>query len=69
MTRRTLTKHFLVRHYSPPAYGDRPEPWTLEYVCGCGAELWDSEEGRGSTLGTPEEALEEHLAELVELAA
>lgn len=56
-------EHFLIRHQDPPVYGDRPEPWRVYYTCGCGAELWDDEEGRGSTPGTPDDALAKHIAE------
>ena len=60
----STTEHFLIPHYDPPVYGDRPEPWRRYATCACGEELWDEEEGRGSTPGTPEDALEEHIAEL-----
>lgn len=60
-----MTEHFLHRHYDPPVYGDRPEPWQLYYTCGgCGEELWTDEEGHGSTVGTPDDALQQHLDEL-----
>lgn len=58
-----MTDHFLIRHYDPPVYGDRPEPWRVYFTCGCGEELWEEEEGYGPTPGTPEDALEEHVAD------
>lgn len=59
------TDHYLERDAYPGSGGDRPTPWEVTYTCGgCGAELWTAEEGRGTTVGTPDEALEEHLAEL-----
>lgn len=64
------TSHHLVRTYYPPVYGDRPEPWELTFTCGlCGEELWNEQEGYGSTVGTPEEALERHIEELTQGAA
>lgn len=34
------------------------------YTCGgCGEELWSAEEGGGSSVGTPEEALLAHVHE------
>ncbi|MDO4254332.1 MAG: hypothetical protein Q4C81_04180 [Kocuria sp.] len=63
-TSRPIDQHFLIRHYSPPVYGDRPEPWQEEYLCACGEELWSAEEGQGSTPGTPEDALQEHLGRI-----
>jgi hypothetical protein len=56
------TKHFLIKDYYPPMYGDRPTPWEITYSCGlCGEELWTQQEGCGSPIGTPEDALEEHI--------
>lgn len=56
------TDHYLERHPYPGSGGDRPTPWEVTYYCGgCGEELWTAEEGRGSTVGTPDEALQHHL--------
>lgn len=59
----STTEHFLIPHYDPPVYGDRPEPWRRYATCSCGAELWEEEEGRGGTPGTADDALEAHIAE------
>lgn len=57
----STTDHYLDRHPYRGSYGDRPSPWQVEYTCGgCGEELWSAEEGRGTTVGTPEEALQDH---------
>ena len=58
----STTEHFLIPHYDPPVYGDRPEPWRRYATCSCGAELWEEEEGRGGTPGSPEDALARHVA-------
>lgn len=56
------TDHYLVRHPYAGTGGDRPTPWEVEYTCGgCGEPLWSAEEGRGTTVGTPDEALQHHL--------
>lgn len=59
------TDHYLERHSYSGSGGDRPTPWEVTYTCGgCGDELWTAEEGHGTTVGTPEEALQAHLDEL-----
>lgn len=60
----TTTDHFLIRHSHPGSYGDRPTPAELTFICGCGEELWTAEEGHGSSIGTPDEALQDHLDDL-----
>lgn len=56
--------HYLDRRPCPGSGGDRPTPWEVTYTCGgCGEELWSAEEGRGTTVGTPEEALQAHVHE------
>ena len=40
-------EHFVLVVPSPPVYGERPEPWTRDYSCSCGADLGMDEEGRG----------------------
>lgn len=63
------TDHYLERHPYPGTGGDRPTPWEVTYYCGgCGEELWTAEEGSGSTVGTPEEALQHHLEDLARTA-
>ena len=58
------TDHYLERHPYPGSGGDRPTPWEVTYTCGCGEELWTAEEGRSTTPGTPDEALQEHIEDL-----
>ena len=56
------TDHYLARHPYAGTGGDRPTPWEVTYTCGgCGEELWTAEEGRGSTPGTPDDALQDHV--------
>lgn len=59
------TDHYLERHPYPGTGGDRPTPWEVTYYCGgCGEELWTAEEGRGSSYGTPDEALQDHVRDV-----
>lgn len=52
--------HYLNRHDHPGTGGDRPSPAETTFTCACGELLWEAI-GLSASVGTPEEALQDHL--------
>ena len=59
-----VQSHAMLRDERPGRYGEYPEPAEVTITCTCGADLWEWQEGYGSTPGTPLDAFEEHLQEV-----
>lgn len=57
------TDHYPIRYDHPGTGGDRPSPRETAFTCACGAELWE-QIGQSATVGTPEEAMEQHQQDL-----